>query len=178
MGNLYVRIANILLLCSVASLAAAAGRPAVYTIGNLEGISTGTEGILAVESDTVVFRTGKANMVIPYANIVETELGPEAEPADSAPLYKIWRLHKRLSPERAIHRALTIEFADKAGMPQTVTLDMEAAAAVETLKQIEIRQGKRHRTRNGDSWWGDNVWKTQRNGNTVGPDALGNTPAK
>ena len=178
MGKLSLCLVNILILSCAAAFAAAGGGPAIYTVGNLEGISPGAEGVVVLEGRKIVFRSGKTVTAIPYTDIVETELGARVTPPDDAPLYKVWRLPKRLSPERVMHQMLTVEFADKNGKPQTMTLEMEEPAAAATLEQIEIRQGKRHRTKNGDPWWGDNLWKTPRNNNTVGPEALGHTPAK
>ena len=57
-----------------------------------------------------------------------------------------------------------------------MTLEFEEAAANQTLAEIEIRQGKRtppkHAT-NGDAWWGDSAWKTNRNNNTVSSGVSG-----
>jgi hypothetical protein len=62
-----------------------------------------------------------------------------------------------------------------------MTLEFDHAAATQTLAEIEIRQGKRappkHPT-NGDAWWGDSAWKTNRNDNTVSPESLGTSPGK
>lgn len=167
----------LLLWCTVV-FAAAPGGPALYTVGNLEGISPGAAGIVVLEGRKITFRSGKTTTAVAYTDIQEAELGAKSNPPSDAPLYKVWRLPQRVSPERVLHQMLTLEFADKNGKPQTMTLEMEEPAAVATLEQIEIRQGKRQRTRNGDAWWGDSLWKTPRNNNTVEPDALGQTPAK
>jgi hypothetical protein len=177
MGRLCIRLANILFLSCAAAFAAGGG-PAVYTVGNLEGISPGAEGILVLDAHKVAFRTGKGVVSIPYADIMESELGAKVTPPTDAPLYKVWKLHKRLDPERVIHQMLTLEYADKDGKPQTMTLEMEEPAAAAALAQIEMRQGKRHRSTNGEAWWGDSLWKTPRNNNTVEPEALGQSPAK
>jgi hypothetical protein len=99
----------------------------------------------------------------------------------NAPLYKVWQLHKRFLAEHPAQRMVNIQFSDKEGKDQTITLEFDEAAANETLAGIEIHQGKRippRRATNGDAWWGDSAWKTTRNNNTVSPDDLGNTPAK
>ena len=173
-----MRVLGILMICGAAALAAEAGGPAVYTVGNLQGISPGTGGIVVLESRKLVFRSGKSVTAVPYADIMDAELGAKMAPATDAPLYKVWRLPKRISPDRVLHQMLTIEFADKAGNAQTMTFEMEEPAAAATLEQIEIRQGKRHRATNGDPWWGDSLWKTSRNNNSVEPEAIGNTPVK
>jgi hypothetical protein len=178
MGRLRARVPKVLLVCCAVVMAGAPGGRAVYTVGNLEGISPGVEGILVLEASNITFRTRKLNTAVAYTDIQEVELGAKSNPPDDAPLYKVWRLPKRVSPERVLRQMLTIEFTDKSGKAQTMTLEMEEPAAAATLEQIEIRQGKRHRSTNGDPWWGDNVWKTPRNNNSVNPEALGNSPAK
>ena len=171
--------APVLLLSSVVALAGSGGGPATYVVGNLESVSPGAEGILVLEKDQAVFRSGKTVLPMPYSDIHNVELGTKVVPT-SAPLYKVWQLHKRLV-ERPVQRMVNFEFADKEGKDQTVTLEFEESAANETLAEIEIRQGKRippKRATNGDPWWGDSAWKTTRNNNTVSPEDLGNSPAK
>jgi hypothetical protein len=176
-----MRIASLLLFTSVASFAGAGGGPAVYVVGNLESVSPGDEGALLLDHDGVVFRSGKTVLSLAYSDIHSVELGTRALPPADAPLYKVWRLHKRFLTERPMHQMVNFQFADKDGNDQTMTLEFEEAAANQTLVEIEIRQGKRtppkHAT-NGDSWWGDSAWKTPRNNNTVIPDSLGTSAGK
>jgi hypothetical protein len=137
--------------------------------------------MLVLEDGKAVFRSGKIVTSIPYSDIRDAELGTKVMPPSDVPLYKVWQLHKRFLTERPMHQMITFEFADKDGNPQTMTLELEESAAVETLTEVEIRQGKRARPRratNADAWWGDSLWKTRRNDNTVEPEALGNSPAK
>ena len=176
-----MRIASILFLASVAACAGAGGGPAVYVVGNLEGVSPGAEGMLVIEQDEAVFRSGKIVLSVPYGDIRTVELGTKVMPPSGVPLYKVWQLHKRFLAERSMHQMVNFEFADKDGKDQSMTLEFEESAANETLAEIEIRQGKRippKRTTNSDSWWGDSAWKTTRNNNTVNPEALGNSPTK
>jgi hypothetical protein len=176
-----MRIASLLLLVSVAALAGAGGGPAVYVVGNLDGVSPGDEGILVLDREAAVFRAGKTVLSLRYSDIHNVELGTRIMPPTEAPIYKVWRLPKRLLTERPMHQMVNFQFADKNGNDQTMTLEFEEAAANQTLVEIEIRQGKRtppkHAT-NGDSWWGDSVWKTTGNNNTVAPESLGNSAAK
>jgi hypothetical protein len=171
----------VLILSCGAALAGAGGGPAVYVIGNLEGISPGTDGTLVLEGSKAVFRSGKIVTAISYSDIRNAELGTRVMPPSDIPLYKVWQLHKRLLTERPMHQMLTFEFADQDGNQQTMTLELEETAAAETLAEVEIRQGKRtppRRATNADSWWGDSLWKTRRNNNTVDPETLGKQPAK
>ena len=176
-----MRIASLLLMASVAALADAGGGPAVYVVGNLGGMSPGDEGTLVLDHDAVVFRSGKTVLSLPYSDIHNVELGTRVTPPSDAPLYKVWRLPKRFLTERPMHQMVNFEFADKDGNDHTMTLEFEEAAAIQTLVDIEIRQGKRtppRRATNGDPWWGDSVWKTSRNNNTVSPESLGTSPGK
>jgi len=174
-----MRIVSLLLFASVAALAGAGGGLAVYVVGNLDGVSPGDEGTLVLEHDAVVFRSGNTVVSVPYGDIHNVELGTRVMPPSDAPLYKVWRLPKRFLTERAMHQMVNFEFADKDGNDQNMTLEFDEAAANQTLVEIEIRQGKRtppkHAT-NGDSWWGDSAWKTNRNNNTVTPESLGTSP--
>jgi len=174
-----MRSTSILLLSSVVAFAGSGGGPAVYVVGNLDGVSPGAEGILVLEKEQAVFRSSKTVLPLPYSDIHNVELGTKVVPT-AAPLYKVWQLHKRLV-ERPAQRMVNFEFANKDGRDQTITLELEESAANETLVEIETRQGKRippKRATNGDPWWGDSAWKTTRNNNTVSPDDLGNSPAK
>jgi hypothetical protein len=176
-----MRVASLLLLASMATFAGVDGSPAVYVVGNLDGVSPGDEGTLVLDRDTVVFRSGKTVLSLPYDDIHNVELGTRVMPPADAPLYKVWRLHKRFLTERPMHQMVNFEYADKDGNDQTMTLEFEEAAANQTLVEIEIRQGKRERPKhatNGDSWWGDSAWKTSRNNNTVTPESLGNSAGK
>ena len=175
-----MRSISILLLSSVVAVAGSGGGPAVYVVGNLDGVSPGAEGILVLEKDQAVFRSGKTVLPMPYADIRNVELGTKVVPP-SAPLYKVWQLHKRFLVDHPAQRMVNFEFTDKDGKDQTITLELGEAAANETLTEIEIHQGKRiapKRATNGDPWWGDSIWKTASNNNTVSPEDLGNTPAK
>jgi len=169
------------LLISVAALAGTGGGPTVYVVGNLDGVLPGDGGILVLDHDAVVFRSGKTVFSLPYGDIHNVELGTRVMPPTDAPIYKVWRLPKRFLTERPMHQMVNFQFADKAGNDQTMTLEFEETTANQTLIEIEIRQGKRERPKhatNGDSWWGDSAWKTTSNNNTVTPESLGNTTRK
>jgi hypothetical protein len=166
------------LACGLA-FAGTGGGPASYVVGNLDQLSPGVEGTLVLEDSQAVFRSGKAVLSIPYADIGNVALGTKSAPPSDIPLYKVWELHKRFLVEHPMHQMLVFEFTAKDGTRQNMTLEMEESAAAETLNEIEIRQGKRtppRRATNADSWWGDSLWKTTRNNNTVSPEAVGNSP--
>jgi len=175
-----MRVVSLLLLAAVAAFAGAGGGPAMYVIGNLQGVSPGAEGMLVLEEGEAVFRSGKTVLSVPYSEIHNVELGTKVLPSSGVPLYKVWELHKRFLVERPMHQMVNFDFADKDGNQQNMTLEFEESLANETLVEIEIRQGKRtppKRATNGDSWWGDSAWKTTRN-KTVNSDALGTSTPK
>ena len=181
MRRISLRIGSVLLLASAAALAGAGGGPAVYVVGNLDSVSPGATGVLVLEKDRAVFRSGKTVLPVPYSDIHNVELGTKVVPSSGVPLYKVWQLPKRFLTERAAQRMVNFEFSGKDGNDQSMTLELDETAANETLVEIEIRQGKRtlpKRATNGDPWWGDSVWKTSGNNNTLSPEALGNSPAQ
>lgn len=180
MTGISIRNWSVMLLASVAAFAGAGGGPAVYVVGNLDGVSPGAEGMLVLEQDEAVFRSGKTVLSVPYGDIRSVELGTKVIP-NSIPLYRVWKLHKRFLVERPMQRMVNFEFTDKDGKEQSMTLEFDESLANETLAEIEIRQGKRvapRRAVNGDAWWGDSAWKTQRNNNTVSPESLGTSSTK
>jgi hypothetical protein len=168
-----MRIVWLWLLAS--GVALAGGAPSVYVVGNVTKLSPGDEGILVLDQGKAVFRSGKTVLPIPYADMRNVELGTRLNPPSDVPLYKVWQLHKRFL-DRPMHQMLTVEFVDKDGEHQTMTLEMDESAAAETLTALEIKQGKRRRATNGEAWWGDSLWKTNKNHNTVSPETLGNPP--
>jgi hypothetical protein len=154
-----------------------AGTPAVYVIGNLSGISPGSEGVLALEDSQAVFRSGKTVIPIRYQDLHNAELGTRLNPSAEVPVYKVWQLHKRFST-RSAHQMLILEFLDKDGNSQTMTLELAETAAGDTMTALDFKLGKKHRATNGEAWWGDSLWKTPQNQNTVSPEPLGNAPGE
>jgi len=176
-----MRGAFTLILASAAAFAGTGGGPAIYMVGNLNAVSPGAEGILALEENNAVFRSGKTVLSLPYGDIDNVELGAKVTSRPDAPLYKVWRLPQRFLTEHPMLQMVNFEFTDKDGNHQSMTLELDESAANETLAEIEIRQGKRippKRATNADPWWGDSAWKTTRNKNTVSPEALGNSTDK
>ncbi len=172
-----MRIGLLWMLTSGLALAGAntGGGPAVYVIGNLDGISPGSEGVLVLDEGRAVFRSGKTGIAIRYQDIRNAELGTKLNPPADAPLYKVWQLYKRFAA-RTVHQMLQVDFVDKDGNGQSMTLELEEAAAVDTLATLEFKTGKRHPATNAEAWWGDSLWKTPENHNTVSAEPLGNAP--
>lgn len=163
--------------CAVVAASKTNSAPAVYVVGNVDGISPGAEGILALEDEKAVFRSGKMAVAIRYRDIHAAELGTKLNPPVDAPIYKVWQLHKRFVG-RTTHQMLNLEYADKEGNKQAMTLELDEAAASDTWEALELKTGKKHRATNGEAWWGDSLWKTPQNHNTVSADPLGVPPAE
>jgi len=155
---------------------------ATYVDGNVTGIAPKTGGTLLFAGDqTMNFRTGLANVAMPYASISHAELGAVVETSRSAPLYKIWAHHKRKPQDQY----LIVNFANETGEAKTMTLELAQAAAPEVLSIIQSHNGKavdaktqvaansnkppakvdvmRAGPDTSTGWWGDDFWKTTRN---------------
>ena len=170
-----MRVAAYVLLASGVALAGSGGAPAIYVVGNLEVVSPGAEGILVLEKEQAVFRSGKFVLPIPYSGIHSLELGTKVVPP-SVSLYKVWQLHKRFLTERPTPTDGQLRVLRAGRQGSKHDLRAEESAANNALAEIETRQGKRiapKRTTVADSWWGDSAWKTTRNDNTVSPDDAG-----
>src|ERR1700690_2712351 len=125
MGGISMRIGLLLLLTGGAAFAGAntGGGPAVYVIGNLDGISPGGEGILVLDEGRAIFRSGKTGIAIRYQDIRNAELGTKLNPPTDAPLYKFWQLYKRFAA-RTVHQMLQVDFINKDGNGQSMTLEL------------------------------------------------------
>lgn len=142
-----------------------------YVDGNVASLKPNTGGTLVfTDNNSMVFRTGLAEVAVPYANILRAELGPTQTHSHDAPAYKVWDLPKRL--HRTETQLLVLEFKNGLGENQSMTLELAKPAASSVLQTIEDRTGKPEEAKaasaNGDSkdkdaWWGDSYWKTNRN---------------
>jgi hypothetical protein len=159
-----MRIALLLVLTLAASsslLRAAASHEATYVVGNLDGIEAGAAGIVNVDADRLTFRSGKLTIEAPFSKITGTELGAKLTHSEDVPLYKVWQLHKRYG-DRTTYQNFTVNFTDAGGHEQTMTLEMPANAVASMHETLERQTGQKAR-RQRDDWWGDDVWRTDRN---------------
>jgi hypothetical protein len=131
--------------------------------GNVSSLKPNTGGTL-VFSDTssMTFRTGLAEVPVPYAGIRKAELGATQVHSHSEPAYKVWsRLHKNET------QLLTVDFKNGQGQDQTMTFELAKPAASAVLATIEGHTAKVSAVNGGkagsEEWWGDEVWKTNRN---------------
>ncbi len=157
-------LAAVMLAACSPCLHAAANREATYVVGNLDGLEPGAAGIVLVDSDGLKFRSGKITIDAPFTKIASTELGAKLTHSEDVPLYKIWELHKRFA-EKTAYQNFIVNFKDAHGMEQTMTLEMTASAAADVREMLERRTGEKAK-RQQEDWWGDDIWRTNRNHQT------------
>jgi hypothetical protein len=165
------------------SLMFGAPRPetSTYVDGNVTSLKPNTGGTLVFTDDnSMMFRTGLAEVAVPYASILRAELGATQTHGHDEPAYKLWALPKRLHKTET--QLLTLEFKNGLGESQTMTLELSKPAASSVLSTIEEKTAKPAEAKAGekaatasasasapskdlskDAWWGDSYWKTSRN---------------
>jgi len=169
-----------LLFLFACGLLCGAARPenSTYVDGNIAALKPNTGGTLVFTDDNAMtFRTGLAEVAIPYKGIRKAEAGAtQVHSHSDAPAYKVWTLPRRL--HRTETQLLTVEFKNEQGEDQTMTLEMAKPSAGNVLATIEghtevgaAAQAAAARAKQ-DDWWGDRYWKTTRNseqwnGNTI-----------
>lgn len=145
-------------------LAAADSTTVTYIDGNVAELSPSTGATLNMNNpQSMELKTPLHKVEIPYKQISKAELGSVmVHTADPEPLYKVWALPKRLMKSET--QQMTVAFTDGNGQDQTMTLEMPKASADSVLATIQ-----RHSAKVADTgWWGDSVWKTNRNRDTWG----------
>ncbi len=142
---------------------AAATQEATYVVGSLDEIAPGAAGVLHLDGDRLTFHSGKVTMETSYSKITGTELGPKLIHGADAPQHKAWSLHKHYS-EKTVFQNLIVNFTDASGKAQTMTFEMTENGAGEIFGTLELRTGQRARRQQQEGWWGDDVWRTNRNG--------------
>jgi hypothetical protein len=157
----FVSLVLVTLAALASPLRAVTNREGTYVVGNLDGLEPGAEGIVHVDGDGLTFRSGKVTIEAPYAKITATEMGPTLTHSEDVPLYKVWQLHKRFA-DRTMYQNFTVNFKDAAGNDRSMTLEVTAAAAAEMHETLERRTGQKARSQQ-DDWWGDDLWRTDRN---------------
>jgi hypothetical protein len=174
-----IKTSVIVSLAAFACLAVSgAPRPetSTYVDGNVSSLKPNTGGTLVFkDNNSMTFRTGLAEVAVPYESILHAELGATQirnhEPMGMNPAALISRLHKTET------QLLTVEFKSGLGEKQTMTLQLAKPAASSVLATIQEHTAKsvteakapsvklaEAKTAEGkDAWWGDDMWKTNRN---------------
>jgi hypothetical protein len=175
---------------AVFSCIAVSGAPrpetSTYVSGNVAALKPNTGGTLVfTDKDSMMFRSGSAEVKVPYASILRAELGATQTRSHDEPAYKIWTLPGRLLKTET--QLLTVEFKSGLGENQTMTLQLAKFVAPGVLNTIKENTGdqvasvtkstsgsKTATAKNGaagtpaasddkNAWWGDGYWKTTRN---------------
>ena len=144
----------------------AAPRPenSTYVDGNIAAFKPNTGGTLVFgDKDAMLFKTPLGQVAVPYTGIQRAELGAAQAHANAAPAYKVWTLPRRL--HRNETQLLTLEFKSRAGEDQLMKLELAKPAASNVLAEIQDRTAKKA-SASSQAWWGDSIWKTQRNAST------------
>ncbi len=161
-----------ILACGCA-LGAPRPETSTYVDGNVATLKPNTGGTLVfTDSKAVVFRTGLAEIAMPYASIQKAELGVTKVRSHDAPAYKVWTLPQRLHKTET--QLLTVDFKNADGEDRTMTFELAKPAAEIVLTTIQERSPSGGATfaaaskngTNGSTWWGDGYWKTNRNVDT------------
>jgi len=150
-------VAVSLCLMLLPSPLAAGSIDASYVIGNLKEFSAGDSGVVRLGEEEMTFRAGKVAVAAPYKSVTDLEMGPAFTRPSSAPLWK------RLASKRPVYRNITINFKDSDGDEQIMTLEMIEHDAAEVYDLVEIGSGLRRADATSQPWWGNNVWRTNRN---------------
>lgn len=148
-----------------------------YVDGNVSALKPNTGGTLVfTDTTSMMFKTGLAEVAVPYANILRAELGATQTHSHDESALKLWKLPMRLHKTET--QLLTLEFKNGLGESQTMTLELAKPAATNVLATIEDRTAKPADKLAGksglearadakpavkDPWWGDDIWKTNRN---------------
>jgi len=165
------------LLVSPSAFGAPRPETSTYIDGNVSTLKPNTGGTLVFTDDkSMTFRTGLAEVAVPYSSISKAQLGATQEHSHEAPgpLKVLARLHKTET------QLLIVEFKNGLGESQTMTLSLAKPAASTVLSTIEEHTAKPAekttvasaktdpKSDSKDAWWGDSFWKTNRNQDTWG----------
>lgn len=161
-----------LLIAAVASTLAFAATPSqtiTYVDGNVTGLAPDTGGTLSFDDDKAVYlHTGLTTVAVPYAGIGHAELGAVKENSHDVPLYKFWA---RLKSHKTETQLLIVNFKTEQGDNRSMTLELAPQGARTVLADLESHTGKTFSAakkndtapKTNPGWWGDQVWKTDRN---------------
>jgi hypothetical protein len=144
-----------------------------YVDGNVAALKPNTGGTLVFSDDkAILFRTGVAEVAVPYAGIRKAELGATQVHSHDAPVYKVWALPQRLHKTET--QLLTVDFRNDQGEERSMTFELAKTAASSVLSTIQTHTvaptsvaglGKGGKAA-ANTWWGDEYWKTNRNQDT------------
>ncbi|HEX5431680.1 MAG TPA: hypothetical protein VFW83_06925, partial [Bryobacteraceae bacterium] len=153
--------ASTLLACGLCLGAGLGPEASTYVDGNIAALRPNTGGTLVfTDNSTMTFKTGLAEVSVPYSGIHKAELGATRVHSGSDPAYKVWLLPKRL--HRSVMQLLTVDFRNRQGQDRTMTLELAKSSASAVLSAIQERTQPITQPQSS-GWWGDSIWKTQSN---------------
>lgn len=94
---------------------------------------------------------------LPYAQITGTEI-------EKADIRRVWHVFPAMSP-MASHRqqTLVINYTDASGVTGSLNFELMAYRAVDAQETIAAKKAPFSAAGPATEWWGDKVWKTNRN---------------
>jgi len=163
-----------------------------YVDGNVSSLKPNTGGTLVFKDDTsMMFRTGLADVAVPYASILRAELGATQTRSHDLPVPGVSALLNRLHKTET--QLLIVEFKSGLGEDQTMTLQLAKPAASSVLATIQEHTPKStvaaaktpaakatadKAAAAKNEWWGDGYWKTVRNQDSWASKEAANTNSK
>jgi hypothetical protein len=136
----------------------AASESVQYVGGTVKSIPVNTTGAFNFD-DAKEFRFSYNGSVynLPYAQITGTEI-------EKADIRRVWHVFPAMSP-MASHRqqTLVINYTDASGVTGSLNFELMAYRAVDAQETIAAKKAPLSSAGTTDEWWGDRVWKTNRN---------------
>jgi hypothetical protein len=150
-------------------LSAAGGDPATYTQGTVKGLPLQAQGRIELDGQNLIFHHGSNHLMVPYQNITAVDV--DIPGGGKEPVYKVWKLHRRLGSDSSLRR-LTVRFVAEPDVVKMMVFTMapEHAAHVQRSLQPATAKSFDKKPEMGEvknvyreEWWGDSMWKTTRN---------------
>jgi hypothetical protein len=179
-----IKTALLTVLACIAVSAAPRPETSTYVDGNVSSLKPNTGGTLVFKDETsMTFRTGLAEVSVPYASIQRAELGATQTHSHELPLPGVLALVGRLHKTET--QLLTVEFKSGLGENQTMTLQLQKVGASNVLATIQEHTPKTvtaaktpaDKPAAKEDWWGDSYWKTNRNQDSWNSKEAANTAA-
>ena len=138
-SNMTHRILSTLAIGALMLAAAQAGTPAraeppPMSTAISPAFSPNTGGTLMLSDEKAMyFRTGLANVPVPYANITHVELGATKETSHDVPAYKVWKHFEKKTQTQL----LIVNFKSDEGEEKNMTLELAKPAAAGVMSAIQ-----------------------------------------
>lgn len=130
-----------------------------YVGGTVKGIPANATGAFNYDdAKELRFNYGQSVYALPYEQITATDI-------TKGETHHILRKIPVPSFSRDPRETLTIDYKDAAGATGTLSFDLTASQAAQVRDDIAAKKGRIQANADARSngWWGDTVWKTNRN---------------